>query len=124
VAASFGLDQLSAGADAIVHHANAAIEHIAHPQLVADLFHVDSWSLVGEARIAGNDEQPSDARQPGDDVLGDTVGEVFLTRIAAQIFETATQQSRACQAAPVWRALALTPRSIRPLPISDHLPVL
>lgn len=55
-----------AGADL----AHAALEHVAHAQLAADLLDVDSAALVGEARIAGDDDQPTDPRQPGDDGCG------------------------------------------------------
>ncbi len=67
--------------------AHAALEHVAHAELAADLLHVDGPALVGEARVAGDHEQPADARQRGDDVLDDAVGEVLLLRVAAHVLE-------------------------------------
>jgi len=60
-------------------------EHIADAEFAADLLHLDYLALVGEGRIAGDDEEPPDARQRGDDLLDHAVGEIFLLRIAAHI---------------------------------------
>ena len=67
--------------------AHAAFEHVAHAELAADLLHVNRPALVGEARIARDDEQPAHARQGGDDVVHHAVGEIVLLRIAAQVVE-------------------------------------
>jgi hypothetical protein len=37
-------------------------------------------ALVGEGRIAGDDEEPADAGERGDDLLDHAVGEIFLLR--------------------------------------------
>jgi hypothetical protein len=37
------------------------------------LLHVDRLALIGEARIAGDDEEPADAAERGDDLLDQTV---------------------------------------------------
>jgi hypothetical protein len=42
-------------------------------------------ALVGEGRIAGDDEQPADAAEGGNDLLDHAVGEILLLRIAAHI---------------------------------------
>ena len=57
------VDQLRADAYTIAGFADRTLEDVAHPQLAADLFHIDRLALVGEARIAGDDEEPMDARQ-------------------------------------------------------------
>ena len=57
-------------------------------------------ALVGEARIARDDEQPFDARQSGDDVFDHPVGEILLLRIAAQIGERQAPRRTACPARP------------------------
>src|SRR5262249_1227965 len=64
-----------------------AFEHIAHPELSPDPLHIDGLALVGEARIAGDDEEPFDTRQRGDDFLDHAVGEIFLVRVAAHVLE-------------------------------------
>src|SRR5271169_6256076 len=62
-------------------------EHVAHAKLAANLLHIDGLPFVRKTRIAGEDEQPADARQRGNDVLDHAVGEVLLLRVAAHILE-------------------------------------
>ncbi|MNI43108.1 hypothetical protein D3C73_974280 [compost metagenome] len=81
------VDQLPGNAQPVPVLAHAAFEHIAHAQFLADALCVHDLALVGEARIARNDEQPADTRQGGDDVLHDAIGEILLLRIAAQVLE-------------------------------------
>ena len=51
------------------------------------LFHVDHPPFVGKARIAGDDEEPANTTERGDDRLDHAVGEIFLLDIAAQILK-------------------------------------
>jgi hypothetical protein len=44
-------------------------------------------TLVGKARIAGDHEQPADARERGDNFLHHAVDEIFLPGIAGQVLE-------------------------------------
>ena len=67
--------------------ANAAFEHVAHAEFGADLLHVDGAALVGEGRVARDDEQMPVAGQAGDDVLDHAVGEEFLLGIGAHVLE-------------------------------------
>src|SRR5687768_15363248 len=83
----FGFDQLSSHAHVIPRPPYAALQHVAHTQVAADGFHVNRLSLVDESRIAGYHDQPFDARKPGDDLLYDTVGEVILFGISAEVVE-------------------------------------
>jgi hypothetical protein len=55
--------------------------------LLIGLLYVDGTVLVGEGRIAGDDEQGRIARQGGDYVLGDPVREELLLWVAAHIGE-------------------------------------
>ena len=57
------VDQLAGDAHAVAGLAHAAFEHVAHAKLAADLPDVERLALVGEARIAGDDEQRLEARQ-------------------------------------------------------------
>jgi hypothetical protein len=50
------------------------LEHIANPELAADL-HVDTLALIREARIAGDDEEPADAGEGRDDLLDHVISE-------------------------------------------------
>src|SRR6516164_4314267 len=87
VCCPLSLDQLRGDADPLASLAHRASEHIAHAQLATDPLHIDSLALVGEARIAGDHEEPADARQAGDDVLNHTVGEIFLLGVGAHVLE-------------------------------------
>ena len=81
------VDQLTGYADPIGALAHRAFEHVTGPQFAADPLHIDVLALVGEARIAGCDGQPVDARKSGGDLLDHPVGEIFLLRIVTQIVE-------------------------------------
>ena len=78
MSATLRLDELSCDADAFARPAHAAFKDIAHPELAADPTHIDRLSLVGVARVAGDDENAVVLREARDDVLGDSVREVFL----------------------------------------------
>src|SRR5258708_37786832 len=54
------IDQLPSDAYAITGLAHAAFKHIAHAELTSDLLDADGLALVGEARIARDDEEPAD----------------------------------------------------------------
>ena len=43
---------------------------MAHPELAADLFHIDSMAFVRQARIPGDDKEPADTAEGSDDLLG------------------------------------------------------
>src|SRR5215475_8019824 len=72
------IDELPGDAHALLRLAQAALQHVAHAERAAHLLHIHGMALVGEARIAGDDEQPADARQRRDDVLHHPVGEIIL----------------------------------------------
>jgi hypothetical protein len=79
------VDQLTGDADPIAALAHRAFEHIPN---------VDVLSLIGEARIAGDDGKPADAGEGGGDLLDHAVGEILLLGIAAQIEERQHRQRR------------------------------
>jgi hypothetical protein len=82
-----GIDQLGGDAHPPARLANRALEDIADTELSPDLFHIDRLSLVRKARITGDDEQPANAAERGDDLLDHAVGEIVLLGIAAHIGE-------------------------------------
>src|SRR5216684_982617 len=84
VVASLRFDQLGGHTDPIAGLTHTAFEHIAHAEFAPDLFHIDRPALVGEARVPRDDEQRGIARQRGDNVLGDPVGDELLIRVAAR----------------------------------------
>src|SRR5258708_30731636 len=84
---SGGIDELSRDAHPVSRFANAAFQYVAHPKLATDLLHIDGAPLVGEARVAGDDEQRLEMRQRRDDVLGYPISKVVLFRITAHVGE-------------------------------------
>src|SRR6516165_797197 len=89
-----GLDQLRSDAHPAGSFSDAAFEHVAHPQLASDLLYVLRTSLVDEAGVARDDEQPADAGEPGDDVLDDAVAEIFLLPVGAHVVEWENRDRR------------------------------
>ena len=55
--------------------------------LVGHLLRVDRLALVDERRVARDHEQLAEARQLGQNVLGDAVSEEFLLGFAAHVDE-------------------------------------
>ena len=82
-----GIDQLSGDAHPAGGLAHAALENVPDAELACDVANVDRFTLEGESGIARDDEEPSLPGQPGDDVLGQPVREIFLLRIAAHILK-------------------------------------
>jgi hypothetical protein len=80
-------DQLRGDPHTTAGLAHRAFEDIAHAELAPDLLHIDRLALVGEARIPGDDEEPADARERGDDLLDHAVDEIFLLWITTHIRE-------------------------------------
>ena len=81
------VDQLGGDAHPTAGFANRAFEHVAHTQFTPDLLKINCLPLVGEARIAGDDEEPADERERGNYLFDHTVREIFLFRVTAHIGE-------------------------------------
>jgi hypothetical protein len=64
--ARFGLNQLRSDAHAVPTVAHQALEDVADTEIASHLLHADRSSLVRKARIASDDEQPSDTTERGD----------------------------------------------------------
>jgi hypothetical protein len=83
--ATLCLGELSCDANVFPGPAHAAFKDIAHPEFAADPTYIDRPSLVGVARVAGDDKNAVVLRETRDDVLSDSVREVFLVRVARHI---------------------------------------
>ena len=59
--ASSCIDQLPGDAHPLACLANRAFQHVSDTEFATDLLHVDRLAFVGEGRIPGDDEQPTDA---------------------------------------------------------------
>src|SRR6516162_8857523 len=86
--ATLRFDQLGGDADALARAANAALKHVPYAEFAADPAYVRGLTLVGIARVASDDEDPAVFRQARDDVLGNTVREIFLSRMARHVVES------------------------------------
>ena len=80
-----GIDQLSRNAHATPRLADGALKHIADAQFAPDLLHVGRLAFVRETRILGDDEEPANAAQRGDDLVDHAVGEILLLGVAGDI---------------------------------------
>ena len=89
-----GVDELPGDADPRPRPAHAAFQHVTHAKLAADLLHVDGAALVGEGRVARDDEYVPVAGQAGDDVLHHAVGEIVLIGIRAHVLERQDRDRR------------------------------
>ena len=98
VIAALGLDELCGDPQAVADAAHAALDQVADGEFAADARDVEVAAAILEGRVARDDEQRAEARQLGDDVLGDTVAEVPLLRIVAQV-ENGSTAIEACSAA-------------------------
>src|SRR3984893_3488466 len=74
--------------------AHRTLENITDGQVTPDLLHVDRLALVGKARIPGDDEEPADAGQRGDDLLDHAISKIFLLGITAHVLERHYRQRR------------------------------
>ena len=66
---------------------DTAFKRVAHTQFCCHLPHIHGFALVGEGGVAGDDGETLEAAQSRDDVFDNTIGEIVLFRIAAQILE-------------------------------------
>jgi hypothetical protein len=87
MAPGLAVDQLGRDPDPFGGSADATFEDETNPELLGNPPHVDRLALVGEGRVAGDDEEARKARQLGDDIFGNPIGEVVLLRVAGHIRE-------------------------------------
>ena len=87
VRAGFRVDELRVDADAVAAALHAAFHHVAHTEFAADRARVHWLALEGEGGVARDDEGARNARQVGCEALGDTVDEIVLLAIAADVDE-------------------------------------
>ena len=84
---AMGIDELGVDAHPVLVPPHRAFEHVANAEFLADLLGVDALALVGEGRVARDDETVADARQIRGEVFGYAVGEIILARIARKVRE-------------------------------------
>ena len=64
---------------------NTPFQHIPHPQLFGHGLDLHGLALVGKGGVPGNDKEPRDHGEAGDDLVGHPVTEKFLLRVSAHI---------------------------------------
>jgi hypothetical protein len=83
----FRLDQLGCDPYAAGCLSYAAFERVADTEFATHFANIWRLAFVSEARIAGDDEEPTDARKAGDDVLDHAIAEIVLLDVAAHILK-------------------------------------
>ena len=79
------IDQLRGDADLVALALHRTFEHVADVQVLADLPHIDRLAFVHVGRIVGDDIDGAIARQVGDDVFRQTVGEPARRLVAGDV---------------------------------------
>ena len=111
VPVGLGIDQLHRDAHAVARLAHAALDHVLHAELRRHLLDPDRAVLVHEGRVARDHEQVAKARERGDDVLGQAVGEELLLGIAAHVDERQDRDRRLVRDRAQRGASAARPRA-------------
>ena len=87
MAAALAVDQLCRDPHRVAGAPEAAFEYVADAEIVRHVTNIHRLAPELVGRVAGDHEQVGEARDVGDDVLGQPVGEVFLIRIPRQVLE-------------------------------------
>src|SRR6516162_3378674 len=84
---SRAVDQLRRHPHAVARPANAAFKSEPDSEIPTHLWNIYSLVLVDECRVARDHEQAGDLGQVGDNVIADTVAEIFLLQVATHVGE-------------------------------------
>ena len=85
--ARFCFDKLHVDLDTVPKPAHAAFEHIADPEVAANLLHVNWFAFVGESGGTGDHEAAGDLRQVRGQIIRDRIGKIFLVCIIRQVHQ-------------------------------------
>src|SRR5262245_19307873 len=81
------VDQLRGNPHSIARLANTTFQRKPDSEVPTHLRNIYCLVLVDECRVACDDEQPRDFGQVRDDVLADSITEIFLLQIATHVGE-------------------------------------
>ena len=81
------VDELSRDPQPVSSSTHAALQDVSHPQLAGDRLHVLGRALERHGRRAGDDAQGAHLRQIGRHFVGETVREVLVLGVRAQVRE-------------------------------------
>src|SRR5262245_28008233 len=80
-----GRYQLYRDAQTVVSSSHTALENAAHLELFAEKAQVDVFTFEGKSRAARDNVQPRNLSERVDDLLGDSVGKVFVLWVRAHV---------------------------------------
>src|SRR5262249_6656911 len=80
-----GPDQLRGHAHATARFAHAALDDVAHAELLPDFLDVDRLALISKGRVTRDHRKGPPAGQHRDDVFSDAVSEIFLLRVTTEL---------------------------------------
>src|ERR1700687_1423381 len=87
MSAALGVDQLNVYPHPVAVALHASFERVADTQVPPDLLHVEGLALISKGGVARNDEAALQARQVGGEVFRETVREIVLRRVFAEVVE-------------------------------------
>src|SRR5262245_48450206 len=82
-----GVDKLPGDTHSASCFSDAAFEDVTHPEFAANVLNVYSATFIGKARVTGDNEEATKAGQRRDYFLDDTIREILLLAVAAQVIE-------------------------------------
>jgi hypothetical protein len=91
---SLAVDELHGHSDPVHRLAHASLDDVVDPEFASDLLRLDWLSLVDEHGVARDHQKLTEAGQLGDDVLGESIGEKLLLRVAAHVHERQNRDRR------------------------------
>src|SRR5262245_29097569 len=91
---SRGVNKLGVDAYTVAALAHAALQDVANAKFAGGTLHIDGFSFVGKRRISRDDKKPTQLGYGGDDILRNSVGEIFLLGIAAHVDERQDSDGR------------------------------
>ena len=97
VAAGRDIVELGGDPHMVAFLADRALDDVADAKLLADLLQMHGFAAVDEGGVAGDDVEPAQFRQRGDDVLADAFGKIFLLGLAAHVGERQHRDRRAIE---------------------------
>ena len=99
---------------------DAALDHVSGAERASDLAHVRAFAAERKGGVAGDYHQVPEARELGDDILGDAIAEVDLLGIATHVLERQHRHGwlvGQAHTGHVWRGNA-----VKHHPVSAHGP--
>jgi hypothetical protein len=94
VPAVFPINELARDPHARASFPHASFQDKSYPELLSYLLDLYRFALVSERRVAGDHEEARHIRQVGNNILRNTITEVFLFRVAAHVVERQDRNRR------------------------------